>query len=181
MGCDIHPYVEVRKHGKWQRAPIKVPNDRDYFAFGKLANVRNGLGFAGIDMGDPVRPIAEPRGLPLDTTIRDSESSVEYEQPGYCWLGDHSHSWVLLSELLDVDYNALVTQRGMVSKDSAERFREFGYPPNSWCGDTNQKDWERIEWKQPLYEVAPLLPKLIACMCGQGKPEDVRLVFGFDS
>jgi hypothetical protein len=180
MGCDIHPYAEVRRNGRWERAPVKVPNDRNYTAFGKLANVRNGSGFAGCDMGDAVRPIAEPRGLPTDTTIADTHDK-EYEDPGYTWLGDHSHSWLMLSELLAVDYNAMVTLRGMVSAAEAARFREYRRPPRDYCGWTNQAGYEQIEWQEPLMQAAPLLPKIIASICHLGKPEDVRLVFGFDS
>lgn len=180
MGCDIHPYVEVRRNGVWERSGVKVPNDRDYFAFGKLANVRNGTGFAGCDMGDPVRPIAEPRGLPTDTTIKDN-SDVGFEDPAYVWLGDHSHSWVTLEELLAIDYDALVTQRGKVSPKEYAEMQKWKRPPREWCGDTNQADYVKVEWKQPLSQVASLLPKIIVAICHLGKPEDVRLVFGFDS
>ncbi len=181
MGCDIHPYAEVLIGGKWKAARIKLPNDRNYWALGKLANVRNGSGFAGADMGDAVRPIAEPRGLPPDTTISDTPPSVEYDDAAYVWLGDHSHSWVMLSELLAVDLDAKVTQRGMVSAEEAEKFRETGTPPKSYCGWTNRKDYVQIQWQEPLRESAWLLQKIIEALLPLGKPEDVRLVFGFDS
>ena len=181
MGCDIHPYAEVRIGGQWKAARIKLPNDRNYWAFGKLANVRNGSGFAGADMGDAVRPIDQPRGLPIDTAIADTGEVIEYDDPAYVWLGDHSHSWVLLSELLAIDLDAMVTQRGMVSAEQASEFRKTGNPPDSYCGWTNREDYVKIQWQEPLRESAWLLPKIIAALVPLGKPEDVRLVFGFDS
>jgi hypothetical protein len=182
MGCDIHPYAEVRRNGKWERANVKVPNDRNYVAFGKLANVRNGYGFAGCDMGDAVRPIDEPRGLPIDTSIADTPT-LEFEDPGFVWLGDHSQSWLLLSELLAVDYTAAVTLRGMVSPDEYEHWEKYKrkYPPRNYCGWCSDPKYKQIEWQEPLMDAAPLLPKIIASICHLGKPEDVRLVFGFDS
>lgn len=178
MGCDIHPYVEVRCNDRWVKADVELPRNRNYIAFAKLANVRNGTGFAGCDMGDPVKPIAEPRGLPPDTSIKDGG---EYGDPDYVWLGDHSHSWLTLAELLAVNYNAKVTLRGMVSNKEAEYFHKHHYPPRTYCGWTNQEGYERIEWQEPLMDAAPLLPKIIASICHLGKPDDVRIVFGFDS
>src|ERR1700691_1564806 len=90
MGCDIHPYVEVRKNGTWVKADVKVPDGRNYWTFAKLANVRNGFGFAGCDTGDAVVPICEPRGLPADTSIHDEDYDEEAEDGlDRVWLGDH--------------------------------------------------------------------------------------------
>jgi hypothetical protein len=179
MGCDIHPYVEVRKNGLWVKSDVKVPDGRNYWAFGKLANVRNGEGFAGCDTGDAVRPISEPRGLPADTSIRDN--NAEYDSPDSVWLGDHSYSWVTLDELLAIDLDATITQRGMVSPEQAKAFRERGEHPDSWCGWTSDTSAVQIEWKVPLRKGAWLLPQIIEAIKGLGEPQDVRLVFGFDS
>lgn len=184
VGCDIHPYVEVKRNGKWVRADVKVPNDRDYWAFAKLANVRNGMGFAGSDTGDPVEPISEPRGLPSDTSIQDTDDAIEYGKPGYTWLGDHSHSWVTLDELLSVDYTKLVTHRGFVKKDEAKRYRDHGWKPREWCSGVwgpSAEEYEKLEWQEPLRDAASLLPQIIASICHLGEPQNVRLVFGFDS
>lgn len=183
MGCDIHPYVEVRRDGQWVRSGLEVPRDRDYWAFAKLADVRNGLGFAGVDRGDPVTPIAQPRGLPPDTSIHDGDVNAEGDREGI-WLGDHSHSWVTLAELLAVNYNEPITQRGLVKHRVAENFRKYGYHPREWVGGISgqgAEEYEPLEWKLPLYEAAGLLPRIIASICHLGKPDDVRLVFGFDS
>jgi hypothetical protein len=181
MGCDIHPYAEVRCDGKWARADIEVPSDRNYWAFGVLANVRNGSGFAGCYMGEPVTPIAEPRGLPPDTSIADNDA--EYDSPEYIWLGDHSHSWVTLAELLGVDLDQKIIEGGVISKAAERDLIINGKLPDSWCG----AKWPMTEndvvakWSRPLRDCAWLLPKIIDALKPLGAPEDVRIVFGFDS
>ncbi len=73
MGWDIHFYVEKQVDGAWQSADQWTPNEyagdegeppltiryedrfytsRNYNLFGILANVRNGRGFAGCNIGD---------------------------------------------------------------------------------------------------------------------------------
>jgi hypothetical protein len=180
MGCDIHPYAEVRKDGRWQRADVKLCDDRNYESFGLLANVRNGFGFAGCDTGNPIQPIAEARGLPSDTSIADTEG-VDFEEPGYTYLGDHSHSYVTLAELLAVDWNATVTRRGYVDPQTYENFQKYGYEPRRWCGMTTAADHKQIEWKVPLYKACNTARDIMLQCLSLGKAEDVRIVFGFDS
>lgn len=181
MGTDVHPYVELRRNGVWEhQKQVNVPRDRNYTAFGKLANVRNGTGFAGCDMGDAVRPISEPRGIPKDTSIIVNEIE-ERSSLDYVSLGDHSFSWVTLEELLAVNYNDLVTIRGMVSKEQYEHWLKYNYPPREYCGWCSDPTYRQIEWQQPLMEVAQLMLKWIGAVCHLGRPEDVRIVFGFDS
>ena len=116
MGCDILFYVEARgANGKWESRdkiwkdsvgeftllaqfgdkafrmhgdePAHKYIDRDYFLFSILADMRN---------TDPKIPcIAEPRGIPDDL-------SNEVQAVFDTWGADgHSHSWLLLSEVLD--------------------------------------------------------------------------------
>lgn len=92
MGCDIHPHYEVRRGGKWERHdargkyetgkyddgsphtdydkwwadPLYIGRNYDLFAI--LANVRNGVGFAGVRTGGGFTPIAMPRGIPQDVS-----------------------------------------------------------------------------------------------------------------
>lgn len=70
MGTDIHGTFQCERKlkkdptiSKWVDVPHLYTFRRDYFLFGVLANVRNGHGFAGVDTGDPVDPISEPRGV----------------------------------------------------------------------------------------------------------------------
>lgn len=183
MGTDIHPYAEVRRNGKWEPANIKVPRGRNYWAFSILAGVRNGRGFAGSYTGEPVTPIAEPRGLPDDTSIHDTNGDIELDDPRFVWLGDHSHSWVLLSELLAVDLNQTVIQGGIISRAQLDALTLEGKAPDEWCSGKwpMTDDDVRAKWKRPLHESASLLPKIIDALKPLGDPQDVRLVFGFDS
>lgn len=78
MGCDIHLFVEVRPaaegHRFWKKVDrcvrlldkwdytvterqLRFDEGRNYDMFAQMADVRNGTGFAGVDMGDGFIPI----------------------------------------------------------------------------------------------------------------------------
>lgn len=105
-------------------------DDRSYRTFAVLAGVRNGEGFAGCDTGDAVTPIAEPRGLPPE--LRDEPEDFDN------WLGDHSHSWLLASEVVAYDWTQAVAERGYVNGPVYADWRDWNRaenrPPKSWCG-----------------------------------------------
>ena len=103
--------VQVKEHDKW--VTIGEGYDgRNYKVFTALAGVRCCEGIV---------PICEPRGLPdcPDTAYFDegikidgnfielisSHRSGSIEEKGY-WLGDHSYSWLLLSEVLAYDWTS---------------------------------------------------------------------------
>jgi hypothetical protein len=120
MGCDEHWNVEKRIDGVWVRAEPLVPNryrfeptdpemvredwgpGRNYNLYGILADVRNGYGFAGCDIGDGFEPILgreQPtRGLPDDATAETRENSDDWGEDG------HSRTWLSLRELLAFDW-----------------------------------------------------------------------------
>jgi hypothetical protein len=107
VGCDIHAYVEVQGDRGWQKVgavfdnpdyrPESPSNDwntprtdhpirwRDYEMFAIFAGVRNRFGIV---------PIAEPRDLPPDVSLEVRRLSKKFDDDG------HSHSWLLLSEIL---------------------------------------------------------------------------------
>src|SRR4030095_12024926 len=87
---------------------------RRYSLFGILGNVRNGSGFAGVDTGDSWPSITDRRGLPADSPI-DINRESDYDEPdGKHWLGDHSHTYVTLDELLAFDWDGTVCEtRGL--------------------------------------------------------------------
>lgn len=98
MGCDIHSLIQVKEYGEgpWVTVEKRVNGDpRDYDMFAILANVRNGYGFAGLTTGQGFIPIAQPKGFPQDTAVTDGEHIDGL------WMGDHSHSWLTLSEMLE--------------------------------------------------------------------------------
>lgn len=104
MGCDIHSIAQVHKQGKWETAEAEIAgDDRDYRTFAILADVRNGSG---------ITPLSQPRGLPDDVSVDgdhmlaphnpELKGLEDFEREAGRWMGDHSHSWFLLSELKSV-------------------------------------------------------------------------------
>ena len=188
MGTDVHPYVEVRlKTGQWKRAYVSLSRDRNYTTFAIIANVRNGFGFAGVPTHETLIPIALPRGLPPDTSIRDNDTE-DYRDPEHVWLGDHSVSWLTLAELKSYDLDQVITETGVVSGANRELVKA-GKVPLSWCGAKHPMtpDDEQMEWQRPLRKSAYLLAEWIKQLEDftlggiKYKDEDIRVVFGFDS
>jgi hypothetical protein len=157
MGCDIHSICEVfnPQTEKWERTGDIFPvgefdycrelfkkefghepfSQRNYGLFGFLANVRN--------MSE-CTPLAYSRGLP-------PEYVNYWESNDSPYLGDHSFSWLLLSELLDFDYS---------KKFYDQRFREH----RTYADLVGEEFFQSVEIMKTL-----------------GPPEYVRVVFGFDS
>jgi len=173
MGCDIHSHAERRVGGKWEvvkdaftlgdfdkeyynKERGDSPFDwRSYSMYGFLAGVRN---YSCCD------PIAEPRGIPDDTT---SEVREDYEG----WGSDaHTPSFLTAKELLDFDYDKPLWNR-RISKQLSD---------NVWTGVGLAEEGEgTIEsYREFLGEFFFVhledLTKL-------GDPEDVRIVFWFDN
>lgn len=179
MGTDIHVQLEYRKKGEKQwhwlgeylpdfinKGHLSPCTDRCYLWFGLLADVRNGYGFAGCDLGDPVEPIAPHRGLPRDMSESLLKSDV--------WLGDHSFTWVHGDELANFDWdNTFVVQRRYVLQKGYEQHMEKpGSMRSSFGGGGPEKisneEMERIikegettdkatlvEWKEKVSSALP--------------------------
>ncbi len=101
MLTDIFARAERRIAERWELMPGIRPFDGwgDYRLFGFLADVRN---------YSAVKPISQPRGLPLGVELPADDDD---ELPNEDWLGEHDYSWLLLSELLAVDYDRIVEDR----------------------------------------------------------------------
>ena len=111
MGTDIHMALEIRKGGLWHHYTGHPPfAGRAYGAFGLLANVRNGVGVAGMDFGDPVEPISLPRGLPPDLSAALRALYATDDST----FGDRL-TWVTLDEVLGVDYTKYIEDRGTLA------------------------------------------------------------------
>lgn len=160
MGCDIHPYVEVRQNGKWEwEAFAEPPFDwRSYGMFGFLANIRN---------YSEVPTIVEPRGLPDDVSccVKKHYGS---DEDCYDW---HSASWVTLKELLDFNYSQMFWDRRIT--------KQMG--PRSWNGAARAEEGEG----EHLTIREFLGKQFFECLSQLGylgaPPEDVRVVFWFDN
>lgn len=221
MGTDIHLSVEHLKRGEWVRAEPQIPNrwydpkypdepgfvheewfgQRNYNLFAVLADVRNGRGFAGIETGERLNVIAEPRGLPYGSTVDPDEV-------------EHTPSWLSLRELLDFDWWQTSRHYGVVDARNYRQWKVYG-KPRGWSGevfggltkiisneemeklvgDTWPRDEEkyrhvftRVSWVEPYAEAIggewfKFLVRLIR-LCkteNDGNMDAVRIVFYFDS
>jgi len=222
MGCDIHTHVETRKDGHWYHHGWRTKHavgeysdgstkydwdalfddplfiGRNYDLFAILANVRNGYGFAGTPTSGGFTPIDMPRGLPDDVT-----PEVKRESDGW-GVDAHSHSWLLLDELLSFDYDGqTVKQYGVVGPEQYKKFKEQGRPTawsaNVWganvvkisnsemdaviSGEGDDRSYyTRVEWEETYRDaVGPRWFETLDTLKELGAPEDVRLVFWFDN
>lgn len=174
---------------------------RNYDLFSILANVRNGRGFAGVPTGLGFKPIDMPRGLPNDTTLEVKQESEDWGIDG------HSHSWLSLKELTDYDYEQTTIHFGVVHENTYRQFKETGKPPESYSGDVwgsaivklspaemdliisgkmqredGKEYYTTIQWPETYRQsVGEAWFNTLAELAKLGKPEDVRLVFWFDS
>jgi len=94
MGCDIHLYFEKRNElGIWEEIKFDeklIPNDRDYWLFSFLADVRN--------YRDPkILPQFPNRGFPNDSSIPENDTKD-------FWIGDHSFTYAYLDEILNLNW-----------------------------------------------------------------------------
>ena len=154
MGCDIHSHVEVRREGQWDATDDLAFDGRDYGLFGFLADVRN-------YSHSPV--IAEPRGLPDDVDLEADEREF--------YVGDgHSASWLLLSELLAYDYEQVFWDRRITREVSPGHFDGAALALEGEGEHVTLRAFLGEWFFRRLDELALL-----------GAPEDIRIVFWFDS
>jgi hypothetical protein len=209
MGTDIHGVFQRRDGNRWVDVASKFDENRHYQLFAVLAGVRNGYGFAGITTGEPVRPIAQPRGLPSDFAMDGDSHPVatlelmgcmgKYHQesePLEVWMGDHSHSWLTADEMLAwAEHAPVVTKTGILSRDEYAQW-DGTEEPGNYCGGISGRDivivndnavereraaWTHIRchWESSLRAELSYFFDEVARL--KAAHGDVRYVFGFDS
>lgn len=219
MGCDIHLAVERREGGEWKRVdpkpdqyepwlvelyeknPAGLPrhvtrswySERNYSAFAILAGVRQrGAGFV---------PISEPRDLPPDIS-----RAAQYDDDDM-GLGDHSHSWLTLAELLAFDWQQVGIEMGIIDASEWVGLVRANAPrqsPRSYCQGVSGRVFEERaaaaeffgasareatrndhvwHWWPTTYAEAAggFYTRFLPLLQTLGAPDDVRIVFGFDS
>ena len=206
MGCDIHSVIQVKDHWRagWRTVACDVGDDRNYDTFAVYANVRNGLGFAGLKTGETWEPIAEPRGFP-DDFIVGSEPDERVSNMAGTWMGDHSQSWLLFSELKkkwkELD-GALHRVSGILERAHWEKTLKVGELPSEWCGGISGggvlvveqsaaphvSDFTHVScsWDVRAHDCLHTMRNHMALMQGIQEAshitdQEVRIVFGFDS
>lgn len=175
---------------------------RNYDLFAMLADVRNGHGFAGIYTGEGFTPIAAPRGMPDDVSI---EARHELEHGP-----DHTLSWLTLRELQSYDWHGQRTVKsGWFSE--GDYIKALRHGPQCWAGDISgpgivkvtadeyeqmmcagpredplrqpgARYYIRHQWQVSYYQAAQeFVDETLPRLAELGAPDDVRIVFGFDS
>lgn len=201
MGTDIHAVFQAKKDDAWIDVDSQYKEERHYFLFAWLAGVRNGFGFAGVPTHTPIKPIAEPRGLPDDFQGHDSTKELmgrhaEYLEDGedpHVWMGDHSHSWLTADEIIAVGAPGKTWRTGIVSRTFFDAW-DGHTSPETWSGDISGTDiyvaeWPstvkegsthvRIFWMQADEDVLSYFTDEIKRL--KSLHGEVRMVFGFDS
>lgn len=204
MGCDIHLYTERKFNNKWWCTDhfklnkyynkedefeskwecVHIYDDRNYAAFGALADVRNYYNNDVIDM---------PRGLPIDVSKRIKKEADSWGMDG------HSHSWFTARELFD--YQKLhneIHYQGMLNPEDVKKLDEEGITPTSWCQWTNISGAEYRKWTEKGCVLDGLIERVkdrmaeefsIYDFCSDEEKEekynkyadDFRIVFWFDN
>lgn len=193
MGTDIHGFLESRWSidRPWFRE-CEIEDSRNYVVFAVLADVRNGYGFAGVETHQPLRPIAEARGLPQDHTTGYGED-VGYE------FGDHSFSWLTLTEIDEWSgWDQTLHERGWIErKQYAAWLEHLGVPTNGWSGGVGggsvihadhaandfPEGWTHVNvsWTRPLRDPCGLFLAWLDYAKAKAGGREARIVFGFDS
>jgi hypothetical protein len=178
MGTDIYLHVERRAGSGWQYCgELEELEDRNYAFFAILANVKNPIRSAG-----PFRSIAPQRGLPPDLAA-ETESA-----PFLC--SGHDPGWVLARELHEFDWDgntivrsAIILPQTLVPLfgDGRQRFPadRIHEPYMLAAGGPG----ERVTWVDTYRDAVndDFLQRLLQALAKFGAPDDVRLVFSFDS
>ena len=198
MGTDIHNTFQKKVEDKWIDVALddRYEFGRSYLWFAVLAGVRNGFGFAGVETHTPLVPISEPRGYPADM-YHEVDPCDEWQG---VWMGDHSHSWLMLSEILDYfKTEKKLTRTGIIGRTDYLEW-DGVTKPDSYSGgvggggvlvfDATQfkpvgvvppKEYThfRIKWEITVdSDVGYYVDLIKEAMEEHG---DLRMVFGFDS
>lgn len=205
MGTDIHTVFQAKRNGKWEDIPSKFEENRHYFLFAWLADVRNGFGFAGIPTHTAILPISPPRGLPADFQIDEDTHSLPKEvfeqtwRAGYrdseedtaIWMGDHSFSWLSADEILSAATPKGVLRTGVIPLAYYESWDKESQP-EEWSGGISGRGivvsqpseispattHVQVEWFAPTNELSYFIDEIKRLKDLHG---EVRMVFGFDS
>jgi hypothetical protein len=173
MGTDIYLHAEKRSDGVWRHCgELTDLEDRNYQFFAILANVMN-----PIRTTVPFDCIVRPRGFPGDM-------SEELRHDGLLRFG-HDPGWVTLRELLDFDWEGKTILRTAVVDPAVVHLFGDGKQqlPKGVYAIAHDGPGQRVTWVDTYKEAAgaEFLKKLFDTLARFGPPDDVRIVFSFDS
>lgn len=210
MGTDIHVRVEYQPFadGEWhdgdfyRRNPYYgkdghddelefekegVCEERDYFRFALLADVRN----EDVSDRERIQPISRPRGVPTDCCAKVLDDIEQWRDDG------HSHSYFTLKELMEwyVSHKQVFTVTGFLSPEATLALDSQGIIPEMWCGWTSDKTWAQRTWEMEVDVIGPVIEamkkrgiELLNWGCPYDFEKDkrrikdrIRIVFWFDN
>ena len=143
---DYHVNVDVLGLGSntddWHAFGREVIGDRNYLLFAVLADVRNGRGFAGCEIFDPIKPIKtfNDPGLSLDILFSPRCFTHSPNSADCCydshWLGYHDHHVITAEEILNYDWQQTLVDYGVFAVEDFLKF--LGGDKNvGYCGDVD--------------------------------------------
>jgi hypothetical protein len=177
MGTDIYLHVERRDGERWQYCGEQEELEvRHYEFFAILANVRN-----PIRSTSPFEYITSQRGLPNDLSYALSREGLLH--------AGHSPGWAMLRELLDFDWDGKTILRSAVVDPSIAHLFGDGrqpFPKDRITGAYGLADGgpgPRVTWVDRYRDAVggAFLNDLFTTLGQFGPPDDVRIVFSFDS
>lgn len=167
IGSNIWGFLEIRgSDGLWE-CRSKIPNDRDYDWFGLLAGVRN---YVNAD------PIANPRGAPIDASVKIAKK-IDYYGLG------RTYSWLTYEDFLDYNWDSMFIdgRKSTIDRKTGEELGKARYS-DRWGSEPDLYEYKNMrrvardlitkEWEKFLNKM-----ELLALKYG---PENVRIVFWFD-
>lgn len=202
MGCDIH--IAVQKYSKinkrWLTLDEKLDEPRNYFLFHCLAGVRSESSWNNIP------PVSQARGFPSDVGVSCDEC-IYLPSGRKKWLGDHSHSWLTISELLAYfeTVPSFCYELGFITLDQYLLYRDKGITPTNWCKGisgpriikfteaeyensiknntlpTNKDSYIPAMWKRPIDSTIGAFKEECIRLKNAYPDSPLRLIFGFDS
>lgn len=96
MICRMHAFLERFEAGQWNHVPAPSVLPPSHALFSWLGGVRHGI-------APHVTPLADRRCLPGDMSWPVTEAYATLQESAFAM------SWVTVQELLDFDYDAVVT------------------------------------------------------------------------
>jgi hypothetical protein len=176
MGTDIYLHAERMVGIGWEYCgELEDMEIRNYEFFAILANVRN-----PIRSKQPYNFISLPRGFPGDMSQELRKDSL--------LLGGHDPGWITLRELLDFDWDGKTMLRSaIVDPAYAHLFgdgnQKFPKEITGAYGLAHAGLGPRVTWIATYREAAGrgFLKGLLDKLKQFGRPDDVRIIFSFDS
>ena len=188
MGTDIYLCAECPRGERWESVgELDDYEDRNYEFFAILANVSN-----PIRSTIPYESISAGRGFPHDLSEETKRNSL--------LMSGHDPGWAMFRELLTFDWDGKKMRRTAIVDPSIahafvnERFDRFQLaapirPPNDgrqillpYCL-ANDGTGTRVYWTDTYRDAvgSEFLDRLFDVLHRIGPPDDVRIVFSFDS